>query len=145
MEENGNKVNENDDYCLPTIKTTFNPRDIVSEGCDGNKNKFKVTGYWDNEREVSSKNEMFKMPLSSQEGKKADCSFNNYEQFTCLFEGYGKIKFDTFNFKSVLSPYKVNGLDKSINVTECISQKGNHYYYIKTKILEILFLCLFLV
>lgn len=168
MNENpgvSNKVNDNDPSCYPNPKTNFNPTDIISVGCEGNKNRFNVKGNWDNENYVSFGDDTFRMPLSSQKGKKAECKFNNYGEFTCLFQGYGEIEFDQFYFKAILSAYRVNKLDKSIYVIECFEKpnenekenqnenenekdnknENNNFMKIKANIFEILLFCIFLI
>ena len=166
MNENpgvSNKVNDIDPSCYPNIKTYFNPTDIISVGCEGDKNRFNVKGSWDKENLVSFGDDTFKMPLSSQKGKKAECKFNNYGEFTCLFQGYGEIEFDRFYFKAILSTYRINKLDKSINVTECFEEpnenenenkndnenkkenENNNFTKIKANIFEILLFCIFLI
>jgi hypothetical protein len=138
-----NRLDSSYPYCYPSYKTTFIAEDIKSEGCDGNKNKFIVSGYWNN-IEAVSKNEMqFNMPLNDQNGKKAICNFRKIEEVVCLFEGFGKIQFDDFYFKSVLSPYKFSSLGKSINVEECLSG-GKNIYKISFILLKVVAFVLFL-
>ena len=139
-----NRLNSSYPYCYPSYKTTFIAEDIKSEGCDGNKNKFVVSGYW-KDIDAVSKNEMqFNMPLNDQNGKKAKCNFRKIEEVVCLFEGYGKIQFDDFYFKSVLSPYRFRSLDKSINVDKCSGSRKNIYImsFILLKVVVALFLFL---
>ena len=137
-----NKINSINPYCHPSFKTSFVTEDIKSMGCEKAKNKFVVNGYWDNIDFVTFKEEKFNMPLIDQDGKKALCNFKKIEEVECLFDGYGKIKFNSFYFKSRLSTYKVLSLDKSINVTECLY--GQYINKMSIVLLQVFTFCLFL-
>ena len=118
-----NKINSSDPYCYPNYEATFIPKEIQSEGCKGNKNKFVVKGDWDNLEKVKFEKGEFKIHIPNQEGKVAQCNFEVLDQFYCLYEGNGAIQIDNFYFKVFLSSYKISSLEeKNINVEKC---KGN--------------------
>ena len=139
MNENpgiSNKVNDTHSICYPEEKTTFQPSDIISYGCEGGKNKFKIIGEWMNVNKVTFKELLFKLPLVGQNGKMADCEFQSLNEIICLFDGYGEIKFENSFFKAILSPYKIEKSPKVINVTQCFNN-GN---YFKMKIILVIFI-----
>ena len=115
-----NKINDTKIPCNPEINTYFYPNDIISLGCNGNKNEIKITGEWDSQKKPTFTESKFNMPIIiNKEKKKAECSFTDLKNIKCLFQGYGEIQFNTFLFKAISSAYQVEGLDKVINVTEC--------------------------
>ena len=115
-----NKINDTKIPCNPDINAYFIPDDIISLGCNGNKNEIKISGDWEAQKKPTFKETKFNMPIIiNQEEKKAECSFTDLKNIKCLFQGYGKIHFNTFQFKAISTGYEVEGLNKAINVTEC--------------------------
>ena len=121
-----NRIEETRIPCFPEINAIFSPTDIISLGCEGDKNIFTITGEWEDKDEVTFKEAKFKIPIINQEEKKAECFFKDLENIICLYQGYGEIKFDKFYFKAISSGYQINGLNKKINVTECINENNTN-------------------
>ena len=119
-----------DSDCFPNPKGYFTPNNIEPIGCEGNNITFIINGKWNDENIVTFGKDTFRLPLLSQEGKKAECQFINITNFKCSYNGYGEINFDTFYFKAILSAYKVFSLDQSINMTECKNASFNKSYKI---------------
>ena len=120
-----NRINDTKIPCNPDINAYFIPDDIISLGCKGNKNEIKIPGNWEAPKKPTFTEGKFNMPIIiNKEKKKAECSFTDLKNIKCLFQGYGEIHFNTFQFKAISTGYEVEGLNKAINVTECnISNK----------------------
>ena len=117
-----NLINDTKLPCSPEINAKFNPDNIISLGCNGNKNEFKITGNWEGEspKKPTFTNCNFNMPIIiNQEEKKAECNFIDLKNIKCLFKGLGELHFNTFLFRAITTGYKVEGLNKAINITEC--------------------------